>query len=192
MPESTELRILLLEDDPRDAELIEDSIRRWNSTLKLAVVNSAPAFSEALESFVPDVVLSDHAVGDFNAAAALEIVRARRPATAFVLVAGAFEKIAAQCLRAGAADLILKNDLSGLPAAIEGAVKIRAPLRKLSKRQLEVLQLLANGSSTREIAARLEVSVKTVETHRAQVMKRLNIRDLASLVRYAIRTGIVG
>jgi two-component system, NarL family, response regulator LiaR len=54
-----------------------------------------------------------------------------------------------------------------------------------------VLQLIAAGNSTREVARRLRLSVKTVETHRAQVMKRLDIHDLASLVRYAVRVGIV-
>jgi DNA-binding NarL/FixJ family response regulator len=54
-----------------------------------------------------------------------------------------------------------------------------------------VLQMLAIGCSTREIARRLRLSVKTVETHRAQVIHRTGIRDLAGLVRYAVRVGIV-
>jgi DNA-binding NarL/FixJ family response regulator len=61
----------------------------------------------------------------------------------------------------------------------------------LTPRQREVLQLIAEGHGTKEIAARLCLSAKTVETHRAQLMERLDIRDVAGLVRYAIRTGIV-
>jgi DNA-binding NarL/FixJ family response regulator len=61
----------------------------------------------------------------------------------------------------------------------------------LTSRQREILQLVAEGKSTKEIAQLLELSVKTVETHRAQIMDRLGIRDLAGLVRYAIRTGLV-
>ena len=64
-------------------------------------------------------------------------------------------------------------------------------LARLSPRQREVLQLLAEGSSTKEIAFRLKVSIKTVETHRAQIMERLDIHDLAGLVRFAVRTGLV-
>jgi DNA-binding NarL/FixJ family response regulator len=61
----------------------------------------------------------------------------------------------------------------------------------LTSRQREILQLVAEGKSTKEIAQLLDLSVKTVETHRAQIMDRLGIRELAGLVRYAIRTGIV-
>jgi DNA-binding NarL/FixJ family response regulator len=68
---------------------------------------------------------------------------------------------------------------------------MRAPLRSLSRRQRQVLQLLATGCSTREIALGLHLSIKTVETHRAQLMSRLDIHDLAGLVRYAVRVGIV-
>jgi DNA-binding NarL/FixJ family response regulator len=65
------------------------------------------------------------------------------------------------------------------------------PPPRLTVRQRETLQLLAEGNSTRQIAQRLEVSVKTVETHRAHVKERLGIHELAGLVRYAIRLGIV-
>lgn len=61
----------------------------------------------------------------------------------------------------------------------------------LTPRQREILQLIAEGRSTREIAERLHLSVKTVETHRAQIMDRLGIRDVAGLTRYAIRIGLV-
>jgi PAS domain S-box-containing protein len=66
-----------------------------------------------------------------------------------------------------------------------------APPDILSPRQRQVLRLLAEGQSTRKIAEQLSVSVKTVETHRAQIMKRLNIRHLAGLVRYAVSLGLV-
>ena len=61
----------------------------------------------------------------------------------------------------------------------------------LTSRQREILQLIAEGSTTREIAETLHLSVKTIETHRAQLMDRLDIHDIAGLVRYAIRTGLV-
>lgn len=68
---------------------------------------------------------------------------------------------------------------------------LRIPLRKLSSRQRQVLQLLAAGLSTRGIARQLRLSVKTVETHRAKLMHRTDIHDLAGLVRYAVWVGIV-
>jgi DNA-binding NarL/FixJ family response regulator len=67
----------------------------------------------------------------------------------------------------------------------------RSPLAELTPRQLEVLRMVADGHSTRDIARKLSISVKTVESHRAQLMDRLNIYDVAGLVRYAIKMGVV-
>ena len=72
----------------------------------------------------------------------------------------------------------------------EGAVEASLP-DVLTARQREILQLVAEGLSTKEIAAKLGLSIKTVETHRTQIMNRLRIRDVAGLVRYAIRAGLV-
>lgn len=185
------LRILLLEDNTDDAELINRVLRTADPNFTIRTVSTGPDFAYALDSFIPDVVLSDHAVAAFNAYDALQLTQARLPASAFLLVAGSFEQTASDCLKAGAADFISKADLDRLVPAISTAVTLRAPLRKLSQRQHEVLSLLAHGSSTREIAGKLNVSVKTIETHRAQVMRRLGIRDVAGLVRFAIRVGLV-
>ncbi len=65
------------------------------------------------------------------------------------------------------------------------------PAEVLTPRQREILQLVAEGKSTKDVAQLLGLSVKTVETHRSQIMDRLAIRDLAGLVRYAVRTGLV-
>jgi DNA-binding NarL/FixJ family response regulator len=64
-------------------------------------------------------------------------------------------------------------------------------LEHLSPRQREILRLIAEGRSTKEIAHDLSISVKTAETHRTDMMKRLDLHDVASLVRYAIRAGLV-
>ena len=65
------------------------------------------------------------------------------------------------------------------------------PLSRLTSRQRQVLQLIAEGSNTKDIAYRLKISVKTVETHRTNLMNRLGIHDIAGLVRYAVRIGLV-
>jgi DNA-binding NarL/FixJ family response regulator len=67
----------------------------------------------------------------------------------------------------------------------------RALLARLTPRQREILQLLAEGASSRKMARMLDVSIKTIETHRAQLMQRLAIHDVAGLVRFAIRAGLV-
>ena len=65
------------------------------------------------------------------------------------------------------------------------------PLRELSTRQTQVLQLIAKSKTTKQIALELSISVKTVESHRAQLMERLDIHEIASLVRYAIKIGLL-
>jgi DNA-binding NarL/FixJ family response regulator len=95
------------------------------------------------------------------------------------------------CIRAGAEDLITKTNLSRLAASITKAVQLRRPLDKLTPRQIGVLRMVAEGHRTREIALRLKLSVKTVESHRGEIMKRLEIHDVVGLVRYAMRVGLV-
>lgn len=87
--------------------------------------------------------------------------------------------------------MILAPRWKSWPASITEALAVRRPLHKLTERQVQVLRLVAEGHRTREIAQRLGLSVKTVESHRGELMKRLRVRDVVSLVRYAVRIGLV-
>lgn len=115
-----------------------------------------------------------------------------RPTTPLIIVTGHpnSDKTVA-CLRAGAEDLLIKGNLGRLAAAITAAFDLRRPLEALTPRQIEVLRLVSEGHRTRDIASRLKLSVKTVESHRGEVMKRLEIHDVVNLVRYALRVGLV-
>jgi DNA-binding NarL/FixJ family response regulator len=86
---------------------------------------------------------------------------------------------------------LTKGNLGRLATAITDALALRRPLEALTSRQIEVLRLVAEGHRTRDIATRLKLSVKTVESHRGEVMKRLKIHDVVNLVRYALRVGLV-
>jgi len=184
--------VLLLEDRPDDAELVKRELGRAGLNAVTQVVDTRDTFARALREFLPDVVLSDHSLAQFNAVAALALLRDARPTVPLIVVAGALDETAiVEALRGGAEDYVLKSNLSRLAPAIAGALSVRRPLEKLSPRQLEVLRMLAEGHPTREIARRLGVSVKTIETHRAEIMRRLAIRDLAGLVRYSVRVGLV-
>jgi len=185
------LRVLLLTPDPRDADLITGAVERSTPPNTVVHVETRAEFVRALEVFEPDVILCDHGVAEFSAAGALRLAQARLQASPFLLLADTFEQSASDCLKMGAWDCIFRSDLSRLLPAINLAMEARTPLRRLSRRQREVLQLLAMGCSTRQIAQRLRLSVKTVETHRAAVMKRLGIRQLANLVRYSLRVGLI-
>jgi len=166
----------------------------------------------------PDVALIDISMPGLNGLEVAAQARARSPQTRVVIVSmhGEGEHVR-RALTAGASGYLLKNAdraelemalravergekwlspaLSGeVVAALTGSVrrgKPGGPLSVLTPRQREVLTLIAEGLSTKEIACRLEVAVKTVETHRMELMERLGIHGVAGLVRYAIRVGLV-
>jgi DNA-binding NarL/FixJ family response regulator len=191
-PATKTLRVLLLENDKSDAELIAQELKRSGLTAAIERVDSEQEFLAALHNFAPDVVLSDHSLAQFDSSAALEAVRSVRPTTPFIIVTGAVtgaQSVAA--IRAGTEDVILKASLGRLVASINNALVVRRPLHKLTQRQVEVLRLVAEGHRTRDIADRLGLSVKTVESHRGEIMKRLRVHDVVSLARYAIRVGLI-
>src|ERR1700687_613411 len=186
------VRVLMLEDNQADAELIRHQLLRSGLPTVTERVDTEHAFVSALKDFAPDVVLSDHTLGTFDASAALSLLQDIRPTTPLILVTDALNSEATvACVRAGAEDLILKANLSRLAASITKAVQLRSPLDKLTPRQIEVLRMVAEGHRTKEIANRLNLSVKTVESHRGEIMRRLTIHAVVGLVRYAMCVGLV-
>jgi DNA-binding NarL/FixJ family response regulator len=91
-------------------------------------------------------------------------------------------------LSASIAGRIADDLLQQAQAGSDAAPK---PLDQVTPRQRQILQLVAEGHSTRSIADKLSISIKTVETHRAQIMERLGIRDVAGLTRFAMRNGLI-
>jgi len=186
------IRILMLENSEADAELMRHELDRAGLLALTERVESEEAFAPAVREFEPDVVLSDHTLGQFHSRVAQQILRDLRPTAAFIIVTGEISGAqSVEAIRAGAEDLVLKANLGRLGSSIEEALAVRRPLHKLTGRQVEVLTLVAEGHRTREIAKRLRLSVKTVESHRGEIMKRLKMHDVVSLVRYAMRVGLV-
>jgi len=133
------------------------------------------------------IALSMHNDGHYIAAAL------KAGAMGYLLKESAFEELAAALrtvmagqsyLSASIADLVIKDYIRHLEKQGTDAFSV------LNPREREVLQSLSEGLSTKEIAARLKVSIKTVETYRGQVMNKLNIHSVAELTKYAIREGI--
>ena len=97
----------------------------------------------------------------------------------------------------GESILVPRLELHEDPAGVSGAVvqayrsKSKKPLDPLTAREKQVLQLIAEGKSTKDVASLLGISVKTAESHRTRLMSKLDIHETASLVRYAVRRGIV-
>src|SRR5688572_4926896 len=120
------LRVLLLEDDPRDAELIVHAVQDAAAGSAVRLVDSRTEFVRALAEFAPDIILSDHAVADFNVLDAFRLAQSRAPGSPFILVSGQFEQLASECLQAGAADFVPKSELSRLGPAMASALSLRA------------------------------------------------------------------
>lgn len=184
------------------------------------VVGEAANGREALQqirALAPDVTLMDLTMPELNGLdATAQALRLYPQLKVIVVSMHATEAYVLEALRAGAAGYMLKDaDAGELERAIravtggerylapsishhviDGFMRTRATGKEpaaevLSERQREVLQLVAEGKSTRDIAERLHLSVKTIETHRAQLMQRLDIYDVAGLTRYALRIGLV-
>src|SRR5690242_13612104 len=120
------VRILLLEDVPADATLIQRELTKAGLVFVSQRVDTRPAFEEALRVFSPDVILSDHGLPGFDGAAALELVKERFPTLPVILVTGSLnEEKAVEFMKAGAADYILKDHLTRLPEAIQRAIRER-------------------------------------------------------------------
>src|SRR5437867_5479912 len=175
--------------------------------------HEALAFAKAHE---PHVVLMDVAMSGLNGLeTTARLVKDFPDVRVIVLSMHANEEYIWQALRAGASGYLLKSaSTAELETALQavgrgetyldpaiarrviagylsGAAQKKSSIEQLSPRQREILQLIAEGRSTKEIAFLLNLSTKTVETHRAQVMERLDIHDVPGLVRYAIRQGLV-
>lgn len=119
-----ELRILMLEDREEDAALVDRILQREKFSFTRIRVDTRDEFAEALDSFKPDVILSDHALPQFNSIEALKICQSKKSQAPFILVTGAVsEEFAVNCLKRGADDYVLKSNLSRLPLAIRYALR---------------------------------------------------------------------
>jgi DNA-binding NarL/FixJ family response regulator len=186
------LRVLLLEASPETQALIAGELEHTGLPVHCVRVDSEAAFIGSLRSLGPDLILATPHLQGFDATAALRVVQALRPTAPVIVVAEELDyETAVTCLRAGAEDVVLTGNLRRLGPLTRRALSVRQPLKRLTRRQLEVLRLVSEGQTTRQMAEHLKVSVKTVETHRGAMTKRLGIREVARQVRYAVRVGLV-
>jgi len=208
-------RVLLVDDHV----LVRAGIRELIEKIpNVEVVGEAGTGREALEqvkSQLPNIVLMDIAMADLGGLEALPRITKDFPGVrVIILSAHANEEYVIRALRHGAAGYMLKDAATAeLQLAIDSVVQDQtylspsisrnvindylqrvggpiSPTEQLTPRQREILQLIAEGRNTKEIASDLNISAKTVESHRLQLMERLDIHDVPGLVRYAIRSGL--
>jgi DNA-binding NarL/FixJ family response regulator len=209
-------RVLLADDHV----LVRAGIRTLLEKIpNVKVVAEAASGREALEMVktkLPDLVLMDIAMADLNGLDALPRIAKDFPdVKVMILSAHANEEYVIRALRSGAAGYLLKDaataelelavssvregktylspsiSRTAIDSYLERMGDVVSPLEQLTSRQREILQLIGEGKNTKEIAFNLEISIKTVESHRLQLMERLRIHDVPGLVRFAIRTGLV-
>jgi DNA-binding NarL/FixJ family response regulator len=206
-------RILIVEDQ----DLFRDALASLlGDAFGLEVVGVAASIQEARRLLVelkPDVALADLMLDDGSATELLRFVRTGRLKTRMVIVTGLRDTFAAtEALAAGADGYVLKAQpvadlvqaietvshgrqyvspliaarLAGEPPKLEAA----AGLDRLSRRESEILRLVAQGQTSREVAGRLHISTKTVETHRTNMNRKLGLRNTVDVLRFAAAHGI--
>ena len=212
----SDLRVMIVEDHALVRAGMRALLQKINGIEVVADVGDGWEAVKAVQTDTPDLVLMDIAMPGLTGLDATSRIMKESSNTRVILLSMyANEESLRQALQVGASGYLLKGaDLAELelairtvergetyltPAVAKYAVEAyrnksgepSSPLARLSGRQREILQLIAEGSTTKEIAQRLNLSVKTVETHRAQLMERLEIHDVPGLVRLAIRVGLV-
>jgi two-component system, NarL family, response regulator NreC len=210
-------RVLIAEDHKMMREGLRSLLQEKLGYECVAEANDGYEAIRKAKEFHPDIVIMDIMLPNLNGIEATRQIKSQQPEIEIVVLSmHATRNYILQVLQAGASAYLLKDsaveDLAAalvavgkggmyLSPAITTAAALKneaagvslkglADVQRLTKRELQVLQLIADGSSTKEIAATLEVSVKTIETHRKQIMDKLSIRTIAGLTKYCIREGL--
>ena len=176
-------------------------------------VNGSEAFALAVD-LKPDIAILDVGMPDLNGFETTRRIRQALPATeVLILTAHDSEQLAREAEACGARGYLLKSDAGrDLVAALESVRKRKfflspqmakrnggeparnensLPLPRLTAREREIIQLLAEGYVNKDIATRLNISVKTAETHRTNIMRKIDVHSLPDLTRFAIRNHLV-
>jgi DNA-binding NarL/FixJ family response regulator len=210
------IRVLLVDDHSLVRAGIRSLLEKIPGVEVVGEASNGRTALELIKSTLPNLVLMDIAMADLGGLETLpRMIKGFPSVRVVILSAHANEEYVIRALRSGASgymlkdaatvelELVIKSVALGKTylspsishTAIESYLRRvggeSRPFEQLTSRQREILQLIAEGKNTKGIASMLEISVKTVEAHRLQLMARLDIHDVPGLVRYAIRTGMV-
>jgi DNA-binding NarL/FixJ family response regulator len=210
-----QISVLIADDHTLVRAGIRSLLERLPGILVKAEASDGREVLRLVAEYQPQIVLMDIAMPNMNGLDATRLLTESHPKVRVIILSiYSDEEHVYQALRAGASGYLLKGAATeelelALRSVAQGEIylapKVSRPVideyvrrtnasrpgENLSGRQRQVLQLIAEGETMKQIALELGISVKTVETHRAQLMDRLNIHDVAGLVRYAIKMGLV-
>jgi two-component system, NarL family, response regulator NreC len=206
------IRVVLVDDH----ELVRQGLKALLEREGFQVVGQASDGQEAVRlvpTVCPDVAILDVSMPILNGLdAARELQRSPQKTRTILLTRHDEDQYVTEALRAGVRGYVLKNQaatdlVNAIQQVCRGEIylspsisrtvveaflsKTALPTDPLTSRERQVLQLIGEGKSSKEIAALLGISLKTAESHRTRLMRKLDIHELASLVRYAIRRGLV-
>jgi len=135
----TELKILFVEDEPTDVELAKRTLSQEGIHFQSRVVENETDFLHELEKFVPDIIISDYSMPQFDGIRALKIILEKNPNIPFILLTGSMnEKVAVECIKTGAWDYIIKEHITRLPFAVNEALEKKKIHLEKKKAELEL------------------------------------------------------
>jgi DNA-binding NarL/FixJ family response regulator len=207
-------RVVIIEDETMLRDLLAELLKSFPLCTLAGTFGDGIEGLKGLQKIKPDMVILDIKIPSLNGLEVLRRLREELPNCHVLLFSAFFStSMVRQALKAGANGIIEKT--AGLPemekairAVIDGGTYLGPgvadivrrimvepnkddSLESLSEREREVLQFVAEGYSTKEIAVKLSISVKTAETHRSNLMTKLNLHGIAGLTRYAIENGLI-
>jgi DNA-binding NarL/FixJ family response regulator len=208
----SDTRVILVDDH----NLVRSGLRGlFDNLVDVRVIgeaNGSVAAMEAVRRLAPDIVVTDLVMRDMDGVELTELLQREFPAVrVIVLTMHAEEHFVHRALRAGASAYLLKGASEAelelaVRAVLRGELYLcpvisrqvigsyiqssPLPAHTLTPRQREILKLIAEGLAAKAIAHRYQISIKTVEAHRSQIMERLGIRDIPGLVKYALSEGL--
>lgn len=202
-------RIVIVDDHQMVAEGIQSILESYDDLNVVGTLNSGRAMVDQLDTLAPDVILMDLNMPDLGGMSATEIVLERRPTTRIVILSMHDNpEYISSALNHGAMGYLLKDVptdeiklaidavLQGQRYLCTGAKGSLEPKQgetreALTGREQTILLQLAQGKSNKDVAIALEISVRTVETHRKNIKRKLGISSTAGLTRYAMEHGVL-
>lgn len=216
MPDINNLRILIADD----RDIVRRGLKELLSSRRGCVIcGEATTGREAVDMAAkqrPDIVIMDITMPDLNGLEATRQIRKLLPKTEVLVLSLHYsDQLVREIVEAGARAYVLKTDASAEVVTAIEALAVRRPFftstagkvliegfcnpsaktlpvhKSLTAREREIVQLLAEGKSSKEVGVVLNLSVKTVETHRSNIMRKLEIHSISELVRYAVKNNMI-